>query len=282
MIDIDRIVKLTQKPEPFTPAGQPIWTDPHVSKQLLLAHLDPTTDAASRRPETVEASVAWIVQTLPLARGANVLDLGCGPGLYSKRLARLGMHVKGVDFSKESIAFAQGEAIAERLPIDYEVQNYLDLNEEERFDAALLIYGDYCVLCPSDRKQLLLSVRKALKPSGKFVLDVTTSECGRKAGLRHAWHAAQTGFWSGRPHIVLEQGYDYPESRVHLDQYIVIEETQDIHVFRNWFQDFTASTITNELEASGLKVLGIYGDLLGNPCTGDSGWLGVVAMRPGR
>ena len=168
MIDIDKILKLTQRPEPFEPAGQPIWTDPHVSKQLLAAHLDPDTDAASRRPEIVDASVAWIVKSLRLAGGATILDLGCGPGLYSKRLACLGMRVKGVDFSRESIAFARRDAIAEKLPIDYEVQDYLQLDEHECFDAALLIYGDYCVLSPSDRKRLLHHTRNALKPGGNW------------------------------------------------------------------------------------------------------------------
>jgi SAM-dependent methyltransferase len=247
---------------------------------LLAAHLDPNTDAASRQPETVDASVAWIVKDLRLVSGAAILDLGCGPGLYSRRLARLGMQVTGLDISRESIAFAQRDAIAEKLTIEYQVQNYLQLSERERFDVALLIHGDYCVLSPADRKRLLHNTWKALKAGGKFVLDVTTCECGRKAGLKQGWHAAQTGFWSDRPHIVLEQGYDYPELGVHLDQYIVVEDTQDVRVFRNWFQDFTESTITDELEASGFEVLGIYADLLGNPCTGDSGWLGAVAMKP--
>jgi 2-polyprenyl-3-methyl-5-hydroxy-6-metoxy-1,4-benzoquinol methylase len=197
-IDIDKILKLSQRPEPFEPAGQPIWTDAHVSKQLLIAHLDPNTDAASRRPEIIDASVAWIVKSLGLVRGATIIDLGCGPGLYSKRLARLGMQVTGVDLSQESIAFAQREAIAEKLPIAYEVQNYLQLDKKERFDAALLIYGEYCVFSPSDRKRLLHNTWKALKAGGKLIVDVTTHECGRKSGLKQGCSGVndRTSYWS--------------------------------------------------------------------------------------
>ncbi len=75
---------------PFAQAGQRIWTDPHVSKQLLAAHLDPKTDAASRRPESIDRTITWVVNLLDLKPGNKILDLGCGPGLYSQRLAKLG------------------------------------------------------------------------------------------------------------------------------------------------------------------------------------------------
>jgi SAM-dependent methyltransferase len=153
MIDIEGILRDTAKPDLFAPAGQPIWTDEHVSKQLLIAHLDPNTDAASRRPAMIDRSVAWFVDLLKLRLGTSIIDLGCGPGLYSQRLAKLGMQVTGIDFSQESIAYARSQALIEKLQIDYRLQNYLELDEPGAFEVALLIYGDYCVLRPSDRKR---------------------------------------------------------------------------------------------------------------------------------
>jgi len=35
-----------------------------------------------------------------LARGPEVLDLGCGPGLYASRLARLGHECTGIDYTR--------------------------------------------------------------------------------------------------------------------------------------------------------------------------------------
>jgi len=279
MIDIEGILKDTEKPNLFAPAGQPIWTDPHVSKQLLIAHLDPNTDAASRRPAMIDRSVAWFVDLLKLKPGTAIIDLGCGPGLYSQRLAKLGMQVTGIDFSQESITYARKQALIDELQINYRLQNYLELDEPEAFEVALLIYGDYCVLCPSDRKRLLTNVRRLLKPGGKYVVDVTTRSCRRKHGLKNGWHAGESGFWSERPHIVLEQGFDYPEELVYLDQYIVMEESGSIRIFRNWFQDFTVDMIVEELKSGGFDVIGTYGDLFGNPCSEDSDWIGVVAEK---
>ena len=98
------------RPAPFAPGEEHFWDDPHISAQMLAAHLDPDTDAASRRPETIEHTVDWIVATLELAPGMRVLDLGCGPGLYATRLARYGLRVTGVDCSRRSIGYAQRSA----------------------------------------------------------------------------------------------------------------------------------------------------------------------------
>ncbi|MGB8645300.1 MAG: class I SAM-dependent methyltransferase, partial [Anaerolineae bacterium] len=137
-LDIATLCLLQAKPAVFAPGEPQFWTDPHIARQMLLFHLDPATDAASRRPETIERSTAWIVQTLGLQPGATVLDLGCGPGLYAARLAQHGLRVTGVDFSQNSIEYAAQYAAQHNLAITYRCQDYLQLQDESRFDAALL------------------------------------------------------------------------------------------------------------------------------------------------
>lgn len=278
-IDLARILNFSTKPAPFEKTGQPIWTDDHVARQLLAVHIDPNTDAASRRPETIDKTVAWIVNELQLTPGMEVLDLGCGPGLYCQRLAKAGMKMVGVDFSETSLSYARKIASAENLSIDYRLQNYLQFAEQDRFDAAFMIYGDYCVLSPAERKQLLQAVRRALVKGGRFVLDVTTRECRRKYGLKNGWYGAESGFWSAKRHIVLEQGFDYPEDLIYLDQYIVMDEDGCVRIFRNWFQDFTVDSIQKELNAGQFQTRGVYADLLGNSFTEESEWIGIVAEK---
>ena len=92
---------------------------------MLAAHLDPTNDLASRRPETIDRSVDWLMQTLNLESGDALLDLGCGPGLYASRFARKGVQVTGVDYSRRSIDYAVAYAQEHDLDICYRYQNYL-------------------------------------------------------------------------------------------------------------------------------------------------------------
>jgi 2-polyprenyl-3-methyl-5-hydroxy-6-metoxy-1,4-benzoquinol methylase len=155
MFNLNVLKQLQEKPEPFAPGEALFWDDPHISKQMLAVHLDSTNDLASRRPGTIDHIVYWLVKTLDLSPGTPVLDLGCGPGLYASRLAQRGMHVTGVDISTRSIEYAVNDAQQHGLNIEYRCQNYLDLEDTEQYGLALLIYGDFCPLSPSQRNRLL-------------------------------------------------------------------------------------------------------------------------------
>jgi len=104
---LEALGRLQDRPDLYSPGEEQFWTDPHIAEQMLAAHLDPSNDAASRRPETIDREVDWLVTALGLKDGDRVLDLGCGPGLYSTRLARRGLQVTGVDFSANSIEYAR-------------------------------------------------------------------------------------------------------------------------------------------------------------------------------
>ena len=138
---------------------------------MLKAHLDPEIDAASRRHDFIEQSAKWIAQYCKVRPGMKLLDLGCGPGLYAERFCKEGFRVTGLDYSRRSIAYAREHAEAETLPIDYHYNNYLDMDDREEGDAAVLIYCDYGVLPPESRKVLLKNVYGALKKDGIFILD---------------------------------------------------------------------------------------------------------------
>jgi hypothetical protein len=81
------------------------------------------------------------------------------------------------------------------------------------------------------------------------------------------------------PHLVLEQGFDYDDENVHLDQYVVIEEDATISVYRNWFVDYTLETITTVLEDQGFEVASSWSDLSGTTYAPDSGTIGIVATK---
>jgi SAM-dependent methyltransferase len=276
---IAQLIKLQEKPEPFTPGEPLFWNDPHISSQMLRFHLDPNTEAASRRPEVIDRSVRWLIDTLSLKEGDSIVDLGCGPGLYTSRLAQAGLQVTGVDYSRRSIAYATDYAQENHLDITYRYENYLELGDENQYDAALLIYGDLCPLSPEQRSRLLRNVHRALKPHGKFVLDVTTRKLRKKYGIRNGWQALESGFWKPGPHLVLEEGFDYPEESIWLDQYTVVEADGKVSVYRNWFQDYTPETIRTELEQNNFAVEGLWSDLTGSPLIPESDWIAVIAEK---
>jgi 2-polyprenyl-6-hydroxyphenyl methylase / 3-demethylubiquinone-9 3-methyltransferase len=77
-------------------------------------------------------------KTLDSLKGLRMLDIGCGGGILSEPLARLGADVVGADPSQDNIAAAQAHAAKSGLTIDYRATTAEDLAEaKDRFDVVL-------------------------------------------------------------------------------------------------------------------------------------------------
>lgn len=81
-----------------------IWSNPHVREQLLQAHLNPDSDAANRKPKMIKATVDWVLKNQ--SDTGSIIDLGCGPGLYTQEFAARGWVAVGVDINESAINHA--------------------------------------------------------------------------------------------------------------------------------------------------------------------------------
>jgi 2-polyprenyl-6-hydroxyphenyl methylase/3-demethylubiquinone-9 3-methyltransferase len=64
--------------------------------------------------------LGWIDGLAPLA-GGRVLDVGCGGGILSEAMARLGASVTGIDLSEKPLKVAQLHLLESGLDIRYEL-----------------------------------------------------------------------------------------------------------------------------------------------------------------
>lgn len=88
---------ISRRPVPFSRCTtKDLWTRPYLAQQMLSFHLNPETDLASRRFETIDLAVGWIDSQLNLS-GKLLCDLGCGPGLYTQRFAAKKATVTGTE-----------------------------------------------------------------------------------------------------------------------------------------------------------------------------------------
>lgn len=268
----------SQTPPPLFERGAPMWNDPYIAEQMLSFHLDTSHDIASRHPETVNQTVQWTMQKLNLSAGMRLLDLGCGPGLYTSRFSTIGLEVTGVDYSKHSIDYArQHDSVSIYLCQDY---TSLDI-EVQTFDVIMMVYGDFCVLSNEERDTLLATIGKLLKSNGHFVFDVTTPQFHDYLDSYNHWSVEPNGgFWKASPYLVLEQGFSYPEN-IRLHQYIVIEDSGIQTIYRNWYHDYTADTLSSMLVDNGYTHFEVFGDLQGTGYTHDSDWCAVIVQNKG-
>ena len=258
----DKLSSYAVKPELYAPSTANFWDDEHISKGLLTAHLNPDWDAATRNHTFLEKSVAWITEIAPPLPYKQLLDLGCGPGLYAERFYNEGYSVVGVDFSKRSIAYAKEVSSQNKSNIQYHYQNYLHIDFTEQFDLITLIYCDYAPLSKSNRQLLLNLVYRALKPTGKFIFDVFTPKMRKPES--HSWYYSQdSGFWHESPHLCLESVYQYDdEDKTELRQTIVCTE-EAINCYNIWDHFFTKESLLSEIQPIGFSNCEFYGDVAG-------------------
>ena len=265
--------QLLQKPALWQRSYEPFWDDDHISKGMLEAHLNPDWDAASRKHSYIDRSVKWLAGIIP--PGSKILDLGCGPGLYTKRFSDAGYDVTGMDYSRRSIAYAK-----EHDPkTKYIYRNYLEMDYTEAFDAITLIYCDYAALIPDERKTLLSKVHRALKPNGLFIFDVFTEQVyfGKKDRTSWSYHE-NGGFWSDKPHLCLEAEYYFENNTVKAYKTIVITE-DGLREYLIWDTVYTQHTLLKEVTPFGFQMHGIYDDACGSPYTGTADTLCLVLKK---
>ena len=76
-------------------------------------------------------------QTNSPLKGLNVLDIGCGGGLLSEPITRLGAKVTAIDASKKNIQVAKFHAKKNNLKINYLCSSPEKLNLNKKFDVVL-------------------------------------------------------------------------------------------------------------------------------------------------
>lgn len=255
-----------------------LWDDEHISKSMLEVHLNPKVDGASRSPEFIEESVQWITQLAAPVQGKKILDLGCGPGLYTQPLHLAGFTVTGMDYSRRSIQYAQLQATLNDYEITYHYQNYLTMDYTEEFDVITLIYCDFGVLSPQEQTTLLHKVYTALRPGGLFIFDVFTP--ARYINFKPESSTVKFssgGFWSAVPHICVRRSYAYPHN-TYLERYIILTETQQAQ-YHLWEHAFNSDELHALAKNVGFTV-DLYGNATGAPVQENDEVLCAVYRKP--
>ena len=276
MLSVTGLLKELECPMPFAP-GAELWNDPHISRQMLKAHLSPDTDAASYKPDTIASICRHLPQAMGLKEGAAIVDLGCGPGLYAKELTGRGFSVTGIDRSENSIRHAR-ELNAGRRAV-FVNASYLEPFGEHCFDAATMISKDFGVLPPECRRTLLGNIRTALRPGGYFALDVHSlyDYAQRQKNDAPCWEASSSGFWRPHPYVTLSKTFFYSELSVLCTLHAVMDE--EIAVYRIWQTYYTPESITEELRQNGFAVRAVWGNLKGEALTESSPVIGVLCQK---
>lgn len=270
-------------PRPWEEGDNIPWNEPGFSRRMLKEHLSQDHDAASRRYPVIERHVKFIHERILRGNPSRVLDLGCGPGLYAVRLARLGHVVYGIDFSPASIQYARELAGRENARCTFEQNDIRSASFGVDFDLAMLIYGELNVFRPSDAASILRKMRAALKPGGKLLLELSTAESVARIGAEaQSWHASSGGLFSDNPHLVLQEAFWDPDARAATKRYFIIDaESGGVTRCASTYQAYSSEELRALLSGIGFEEVIFYSSLTGEEETGPAGYFWTVVAKAG-
>ncbi len=101
-----------------------------------------------------------VLELLAPRPGERILDLGCGDGVLTQRLAAAGASVVGVDTSPEQVAAAR------QLGLDARVMDGAELEFESEFDA---VFSNAALHWMRRPRKVIAKVWRVLKAGGRFV-----------------------------------------------------------------------------------------------------------------
>jgi SAM-dependent methyltransferase len=218
------IIRRQSVPKPWAEGEKIPWNTPDFSRRMLNEHLSQEHDAASRRFEIIDKHVQWIHNQVLKGNPTRVLDLGCGPGLYTNRLARLGHRCVGIDFSPASIAYAREQAEEASLECTYIQQDIRTADYGDAYGLVMSIFGEFNVFRPGEARRILEKACRALVANGFLLLEPHTFAAVVKIGQQPAsWYSAEEGLFSEEPHLCLQENFWDPGDHVAIQRYYIID-----------------------------------------------------------
>lgn len=274
---LEEFLALTLSEERWRGITRLPWHDEAFSRRMLREHLSQSHDGASRRIETIDDHVRWIHERVLQRRPQRVLDLGCGPGLYTQRLAALGHTCTGIDIAPASIEHAREHAVGDREL--YAVGDVTDEPFEGEYDLIMMVHGEFNVLGRADAASIVERAAASLAGGGSLLLEVHPHHAVRAIGLRpRAWSAMQAGLFGDSPHLRLDESRWEESTNTAFNLHWIFDgESGQVERHGTATHAYDDKEYVSLLNDSGLARIETYPTLDGE--TPDGNYLVLVASR---
>lgn len=207
-MNLSDLINRSSPPLPWDEGDNIPWNEPDFSRRMLSEHLSQEHDAASRRFAIIDQHVDRIHNKLLEGQSTKILDLCCGPGFYTSRLAKLGHSCQGIDYSPASIEYAISTASSEQLDCTYHCHDIRQIEYPRDNGLVMLIYGEFNVFRPNHAGIILDKIWRALVPGGILLMEPHPFSLIKQLGeAPSSWYSSSGGLFSERPHVVLQENF---------------------------------------------------------------------------
>jgi len=224
-------------------------------------------------PEATTQQVDGISAYLDLQPRAEVLDLACGYGRIAIPLAQRGFRVTGLDLSETLLGQARAAAQEAGVDIAWQRSDMRHIPWTAAFDAVVNIFSSFGYFADEEEnRRVLQGVAQALKPGGRFLIDLVNRDWRARQDLgRHWFEAGET--------IVLADPWLDPVAGRAGETWRWLEGGE----WRSLEFDtrlYTATELRELIESSGMRWLTVYGGWGGETFSPQARRMIAIAEKP--
>jgi SAM-dependent methyltransferase len=222
--------------------------------------------------ERAETEAAALAKYLELDRSMRILDLACGFGRHTNRLAQQGHDLLGIDLTPGFLELARQDAQRRGVSVDYRQGDMRRLDFEAEFDRVILAFTAFGYFSDDENLLVLKNIARALRPGGLVVFDSHNRDMVMK---------------NLQPAFVMEKNGDMMIDRITFDTLTGLMTNRRIVLRAGLRKDkpftiryYNPTEITALLHQAGLQLYRAYGGWDGQEA-GSSMRMVIVAQKPG-
>ena len=217
----------------------------------------------------------FVVNALGLNSGDRVLDLCCGQGRHAVLLAERGLAVTGQDHTTEYLHDARAAARAYGVDLCLVNSDMREIPFEGHFDAVINMFSSFGNFeSQEDDRRVLAAISKALKPGGRWLMDLLNREWVIANNLPTDWRENDDGT------VVLEQReLNLQTSRNHVTFTFIDKEGRRRHSVGHRIRLYTLTEVIQMMASADLLFERAYGGFDSEPYTASTRRMIVVGRK---
>lgn len=205
-------------------------------------------------PQATKFEADFVMESLGLEPGAQVLDVGCGYGRHAMEIATHGYHVVGLDISMPLLLRGADEAKRRGLSINFVHGDMREMTFESQFDGAYCLFSSFGYFDDETNKRTAQNIARALKPGARLVAEVLNRDYLVADLPSRVW-------WEGDGCVVLEEvEFNYFSSRIVSNRSVVFDDGRQLEQEIS-LRSFSLHELGKFLHAVGFRVLEISGSM---------------------
>ena len=205
-------------------------------------------------PASSAKEAEYIRDNLALPPESRVLDVGCGYGRLAVEFAKAGYNVTGLDTSLPLLIKAAEATRETGVEVDFMHQDVREMPFDSEFDGVFCVLTSFGYFDDETNGEVIRGIFKALKPGGKFFLEVINRDYILSDLPSRIW-------WEGDECVVMDEvEFNFLTSRIESKRSVVFADGRSVNRDLS-IRAYCLHELGRLLHGSGFKVVSVTGNI---------------------